>query len=336
MLKPDEVLKQSKSAFNQWKDLWSSNARKNGKIYKEQGITQRELLYNGVGKTLLCCAFAPSFEDNIDKIKKSDAVDIACVDKCMGSLIDRGVKPDYVFIADAMVDYEKWCEPYIDQTEDITLIANVTCNTKWTHNWKGRIVFFVNKDNIETEKIYIQESGCSELIPAASNVGNALVVFTSQIMGYDRYLLLGYDFCWGDDDNYYAFNDSDKRYWMKHMVVIDKLGRLVNTSQNLYFSARWLSDFYQGVLAPNRVSIYDVSGKGICSLPEGDLERQLSLAERREPTDQEKKMILDAHSRKTTVTSVEALNDVLSKGNIVDVTVRQVDGGTLQWLNCAI
>ena len=145
-LTPNEVLAQSKAAFRQWEEIWKENARINGEIYKRNKLSQQDLLYSGAGKKLLCIAYAPSFENQIENVQKykNDAVDIACVDKAMGKLIDNNISPKFVVIADAGIDYKKWCEPWIDKTKDIILIANITANIEWTQNWQGKVYFYVN------------------------------------------------------------------------------------------------------------------------------------------------------------------------------------------------
>ena len=266
-----EVLAQSRGAFAQWGEQWKRQAEMNGKLYKKHNRTQKELLNCGLGRQLLCVATGYSFERDIELIKKYKCnVDIACVDKSFAALMDHGIKPRFVVIADANIPYS-YAKKHIHETQDIYLIANVTSQTGWTHNWKGPVIFYVNKDNINTEKIYGEISGCKELIPASSNVGNTVVVFFTQVGGYDRYILTGYDYAWSEN-NYYAFGDSDKRHWMKHLTCIGTDGKIYYTSQNLHFSARWLDDYGRKVNG----RIYNCSGAGILPLNNCDLEKKLA------------------------------------------------------------
>lgn len=323
-LSNQEVLEQSKAAFAQWGEMWKKNARINGVKYKKDGNSHKNYMFSGIGKKLICVAFAPSFEYNIDLLKKTD-MDIACVDKCLSRLLDNGIIPKYVFLADAGIDYKKWLEPYLDKTKDITLIANITCNPEWVNNWKGDVLFYVNKDNIETEKIYIAESGCRDIIPASSNVGNTVVVFSTQIFGYDEYLLLGYDYCWGDRDKYYAFEDSDKRWWMKHAQVIDKNGELVNTSGNLLFSARWLSDFYTNVAIKQPYKIYNCSDKGILSMPQCNLKKKIADYNVRKISNQEKSMVANKRMETINITSDTSRDELLNLLNTLPVMNVQIN-----------
>jgi len=339
MLSKDEVLKQSENAFSQWREIWEANAKRNGDLYKKLGTGHKDLLFKGLGKNLLCIAFAPSFEKNIQVIKDNinENTDIACVDKCMGDLLKNGIKPKYVFLADAGIDYDKWLEPYVDQTEDITLLANVTSNPDWTYNWKGNVVFYVNKDNIETEKIYSKLSGCMEMIPASSNVGNTVVVFSAQILGYDEYYLLGYDYCWGSDDNYYAFNDSDKRYWMKHADVIDMAGRMVNTSSNLLFSSRWLSDFNKSIAQQyNNIKIYNCSDCGILEMQRANLKKKLQDSTKRKLNDFDRKVVFEKLKETVVLTpqdGAQALQKALDTLNVAQVSITHMPTEVMGWFN---
>ena len=339
MLSKKEVLEQSKSAFAQWEDTWRKHAKRNGELYKEAGTSHKDLLYNGIGKQLLCLGFSPSFELKIEEIKKykSDATDIAAVEKCLGYLLDNEIKPKYIFVCDAGIDYDRWCKPWIQYTEDIILISSITANPKFAENWLGPKYFFCNKDNIESEKIFIEISGCKEIIPASSNVGNSVVVFSTQVLGYDKYLLLGLDYCWFDDENYYAFNDNEKRYWMKHANVIDIKGRIVNTSQNLIFSSRWLEDFINKKCVYDGISVYNCSGQGIMNVPQRSLKTMLEKAQIRKITDQEKNMIVNKKASSTVIyaspVANEQLDKVLKENNVVNIIVNHISDEVVQCLN---
>jgi len=340
-LSQQEVLKQSEGALAQWEEKWRKHSKINGEIFKERGVRQRELMFKGIGKTGLLIAYAPSLEDNIDIVKKykdNDGLEIICVDKAFKSLVDNGIIPDYVLLCDAGVDYNKWLKPCIDKTKNVTLLSNINGNPDWTSNWKGPINFFVNKDNIQSEKIFSGISGCTDIIPAGSNVGNSVVIFAGGVLKYDQFLLLGYDFCWGDDDNYYAFDDSDKRYWMKQLNAIDSSGRMVSTSSNLLFSSRWLVDFYKSVIYPSGARLYNCSGKGLLgAVPMVDLEKKLSKVKKRELNPMEKEMILNSKVQSVIIDErnggEKKLKEVMEKYNIKNVQVNYIPKEEMAWLN---
>ena len=209
----------------------------------------------------------------------------------------------------------------------------ITANPDWSEAWHengGEVWYFVNKDNIKTEERYAPMSGCREVIPASSNVGNAQVVFATQILGYDRYLLLGYDYSWGFDENYYSFNDGEKRYWMKHLQFIDYTGRMVNTSQNLLFSARWLTDFHKNFLSQRGITIVNCCGQGLLdNVPRMRLEKALN-AKAREITQADRDSVFQSVHEETVVTTADvrknpnALNEAIARLNVAEVVIKHV------------
>lgn len=336
MLTNDEVLRQSKGAFKQWEEMWREHAVKNGEIFKEKGHSNFRLYGHGIGRSLICVAYAASLEDHVkDLQKRNPAVDIACVDKAMSYLLDNGVKPDFVYLADAGISYEKWCEPYIDQTEDICLILNVTANPKWAENWKGKVFYCVNQDNIKSEEIFAPLSGCNELVKASSNVGNTVIVHSSTYMQYDTYYLIGYDFCWSWKDNYYCNEDSEKRWYMNHNQLLDISGNMVSTSQNLLFSVRWLQDFMNIELFPKGKRLYNLTDRGILSLPKRKLKRVIDTTEARKPSEQEINSIVQTRAQNIIVRNPEDLNKALKDKQVLEVIIRHIPQDIMETTNAA-
>jgi hypothetical protein len=323
-LSEEEVLAQSKAAFNQWEDKWKEHARINGDKYKIDGLSSRDLLYSGYGKTLVICGMGTSLEDHIDTLKKykdKPGIDICCCDKGFKTLMDNGIKPDMVFVADAVVDYDKWAKQYIEETSEIKLMASITCNPKWPGNWRGPVYFYVNKDNIKSEEIFGAISGCTEMIPASSNVGNSAIVYTTQIMGYSQTLLVGYDFSWEVDRNYYAFEDNEKRYWMKTGQGYGINNELVYTSGNLHFSCRWLQDFVNGPLKAAGVKVINCSNRGIMNIPKHNLEKLLDNFKQFYPTPDLYKEQRKAKAQTRTLLNIEQLKEIAREKEVFSVEV---------------
>lgn len=331
MLSPNEVIEQSKSAMRQWENKWRDHAKQNGEIYRKGGRSLKELVDIGLGRTVLCVGYGPSLERDIGVIVRAKAAgkdfDIFCVDKAFAKLNEYKIKPTFVIAEDANINYEKYVEPWLEETKHTTLIMNVNSNPKWARHWKGKIYFHVNMDNIHTEKIFCEVSGCPDTIPASSNVGNSVVVVATTIMHYDKYLLLGYDSCWAQDDNYYAFEDNVKRYWMNHITMVDKVGRLVNTSSNLWFSIRWLNDFFKVVPL---AKILDCSLWGLCMAQNADLERQLFMVAPRELSPEEKQKQKQNQIREMIILPQDfehAARNFLPTVNIQNFAIRYIPRG---------
>ena len=318
-----EVLKQSEAVFNQFgPTTWIPNAQENAKLVTDHAEVLRN---SGVGKTLLLVASGASLEDNIDVIKKyRDRVDILVNDKGFGPLLDHGVKADFCMLCDARIPF-RYLEPWVDKTTGVTLISTCYGNTEWTKAWKGKKFFYVNRDSIFSERIFIpiMPKG-TRTIPAGSNVSNAMLVFftgsdnTQNInwSGYDRFLLIGYDYSWRVGGNYYAWqNPEPKRYYMAHRTMLDLQGNIVRTSENLLFSAKWLYSY----ITTFRLPVVNCSERGLLMVGRGTLEKELA------------RINPDPSARKKVQEIFSAGNHAFRAANEMMAIFEQARGGLLLW-----
>lgn len=248
----DRIMTQSKAAYNQWCIQWRENAKIHSK-FKMKPLT--DFANSGLGRAVLCAANGYSLEENIESIKKyQHNIDILACDKSLGNLIDNGINPKFVMVCDANVSYEKYMEKWKDKLQDTILFISACANPKWTQNgnWKD-VYFFINKDILNSEKEFSEISGCTSFIPAGTNVSNAMVVFLTQsdergrnnFFGYDKIVLIGYDYSWRPDGKYYAFDQSGggKANYMRHVFCVNLNGNFSFSSGNLCFSAQWLEKY---------------------------------------------------------------------------------------------
>lgn len=266
-----ETLKQSLAAFKQWDKQWREHCVLNKPYIK---TNMRDLEEIGVDKSCVCVAYGPSLEKNllaIRSMKYSKGATVICVDKALKTLLKNDIVPDYCLLADANVPFEGFCDG-VDTTKTI-LLAAVTANPKWIQYWKNDIYFFVNKDNINSQDIYSTVAGYNYQVPAASNVGNALVVISHSVFNFSQIFLFAFDYSWSEK-KYYGGDDSvssasgpgnKKKYNMNHMRILDAYGNLVSTSVNLSFSARWLMSYLQAFKVP----VLNCTGSGIVDVPKG-------------------------------------------------------------------
>jgi len=344
MLSSEEIMAQSRSAYAQSGAVWRKNAERNGELFKKLGRSHKELAFSGAGKTCLCVGMGPSTEEHIEIIKKyqnNPALEIFCNDKMTGMLLKNGVKPKYVNIADAFVDYDRWMKPYINETKDITLISNVTANPEWSHNWQGPVYFYVNKDNIDTHKEYAGVSGCQDIIAAGSNVGNSICIFGCSVLGYSEYLLIGYDFAWRYDQNYYAFADeaecgTNKRGWMRHIMMIGIDGSPIQTSSNLRFSAQWLCDYYTKELSAFGIKMWNCSGSGMLEgVPQANFEKKMKNIKQIMIPENQKQAIFNGIMKHKIVTAEggeSELQKTINNNMVATVVVNYITTEQNQWL----
>jgi hypothetical protein len=250
-LTEEQIRQQSISCYSQWAEQWRKQAKYHGERFEMKSFNDFHQI--GVGKAALCVANGYSFEENIETIKKyKDNVDVVACDKTVGHCLDNGIKPKFVVVCDANVSYEKYLEPWKDQLEESILISNVCGATKWAScgNWKD-VYFFVNQDVLKSEREFQALSGCPNVIVAGTNVSNAMVIILSQCnndgarnwMGYDKILLIGFDYSW--DQNYYAFDQDGggKINYMRNIFLCDMNNDYCFSSPNLMFSARWFDQY---------------------------------------------------------------------------------------------
>lgn len=283
-----EIKNQSQSCYNQWCEQWREHAKFHGTRFPMYDFS--DLMNTGIGKAALCIANGYSFEENINTIRKyQNNVDIIACDKTVKHCIENGIKPKYVVVCDANVSYQKYLEPVKDQLDETILIINVCAATEWATygNWK-KVYFFVNQDVLKSEKEFCALSGCPNIVVAATNVSSQMIVVLTQadnnqnrnLFGYDRYLLIGFDYSWSD--SYYAFDKDGggKTNYMRNIYLKNIDGKLVYTSTNLFFSARW----FDGYLKAFKHPVFQCSKRSIITGNSGyrDLEKEMQYKYRPE------------------------------------------------------
>lgn len=257
-LNESDIKQQSINCYRQWAEQWRQHAEYHGKRFAMKPLS--DFHQTGVGRAVLCIANGASFEENLQTILQYQGnVDVMACDKTLKHCLDNGIKPKYVLIADANVSYEKYCDPVKDQLQDTILFANVCANTKWAvnGNWKD-VYFYINQDCLESEKEFAALSGCPNTMVAGTNVSNGMVIMLTQcdnngarnFFGYDKILLIGYDYCW--EDKYYAFDHDGggKIDYMRQVFLKNLNDDFCYTSPNLLFSAKWFTQYVKTFQIP--------------------------------------------------------------------------------------
>lgn len=286
-LSDSEVLAQSKNCYDQWCVQWREHASFIGKRFDQKSLN--DFHQSGMGRAILCIANGASFEENIDVIKKHKAnVDIMCCDKTLGHCISNGIIPKFCVISDANVSYETYMKPWEKKLNKTILIANVCANPKWASNgnWKD-MYFVVYKDSIKSEIEFAGISNCPNMMVASTNVSNAMVVTLTQcdnvqtrnFFGYDKILLIGYDYSWYD--KYYSFNHdgNGKNNYMRGVYLNNNNNDFCYSSTNLMFSARWIDQYINTFKLP----VINCTKKSVLGARYADLESQMQY--RHKPED---------------------------------------------------
>lgn len=274
---------QSNAALKQWGEQWTTHCNIHAKDKTVKNLLT-DLEHIGIGKAALLVANGYSLEENMKTIKEyQNNIDIICCDKTLGHLINNGVIPTFCVVCDANVDYDLYLKPYQDKLQDTILLINVCANPEWSQNgnWKNKY-FFVNRDIIDSHKTFSKISGCNNFIPAGTNVSNAMMIMLTQcdnegrknFFGYDKLILIGYDYSWRHEGSYYAYNkDGDgKADYMKHLYCMTHDHDWAYTSGNLYFSCQWLEKY----ISTFRLPVVNGTKKTILGQTKfGDLKEQM-------------------------------------------------------------
>lgn len=263
------VLKHSQLALDHWGDLWKGNCERN----KDKIVTSlKDIVGKYHNKTAVLFAFGPSFKENIRQFKKMDRKDVVvgCVDKAFKFLVEEGIQPDFCLIADGSVSPSWFADVDKEAIKKCKLISNIYAKPDWSDFWAEvsgpqNIYWFVNKDNLDSHKIYGEMVNYYELIEAASNVGNSLVVFSVKIFGCKNVILYGYDYSW-DTGTYYGNGNHMKSTLVGTHREVDTVGNIVYTNDNMRFSADWLHKYSYMVKAIYNVDIFNRTGKGILKI----------------------------------------------------------------------
>jgi hypothetical protein len=282
LLSSKDVIAQSNAVFNQFgESKWIPYAKANAKLPRRPS---KELANKGVGRFLVCAAMGESLEDAAPLLRAyRDRIDIVTNDKCFGPLLDHGVKADYVILCDCNILFDH-IKGYLPETKGVKLLATPYANVEWTQAWQGERYFFINKDAIQTERHFTPLFGeDTRIIPAGSNVSNAMLTYflgidnETQInfSAYEKFLAVGFDYSWRPKGNYYAWaNPAPKRFYMNHRTLLDIRRDLVFTSENLFFSAKWLVSYVNAFRAP----VVNCSGRGLLAIPlQNSLEAELKM-----------------------------------------------------------
>lgn len=255
-LTSEQIVEQSKNAIRQWGPQWIAHAKEHQEKLPQFTAQSLNVFKNsGIGKACLLIGNGYSFEQEIETIKKYQSnVDIMVCDKSLGHALDNGIIPTYVIVCDANVSYERYMEKWKDKLSQTILLQNVCANPKWAvnGNWKNKY-FFIVKDAVQSEKTYFELTSCRNLFPAGTNVSNSMVIALTQsdnsgrnvFFGYDKILLIGFDYSWLPNGNYYSFDHlgGGKFHYMRHVYGKNLAGQLCYTSNNLVFSAKWLDKY---------------------------------------------------------------------------------------------
>lgn len=173
------------------------------------GVFQRNILYNlpeviknpGVknlfdkfkGKPAICIAAGPSLGKNVALLHevKNKALTI-CVDAALKTLLDRGIKPDFVVSIDYGVGARNLFNGLIDKTADLCLVADPEVYPRVLSDFRGKkFIVNIRKPLTRWLENFIGDKG---LLEKGASVAHAAFSF-ARALGAEPVILIGQDLC---------------------------------------------------------------------------------------------------------------------------------------------
>ncbi len=191
------------------KGLWSENAHANRPRIKNW--VQSLWLDCGV-KTGVLIAAGPSLEKSIEEIRALDRKthEIVAVDMALEHLLDSGVMPDYVICADASAEIAATID-LPNAPRSAALLLSVTVRPETGAKWPGPVFWYCLASNVFDRDLgkWMQQdhaaaSGVPSFLVPGGNVASLGLSFLLGVRAAPKVLLYGHDFCWTDDDRFYA------------------------------------------------------------------------------------------------------------------------------------
>lgn len=236
------------------KDRWSAHAAANRPRIHQQVSA---LWLNANPRTGVLIAAGPSLKESIPELLSLDREkhEIVCVDMALDFLLKSGIVPDYVICADASDEIQR---TLVDAPPQVALLLNVVVAPETGIGWRGQIYWYCMMSNyIDREagdwmqRDHQKKSGVSAFLVPGGNVSSLGVSFLSSVRAVPKVLLYGHDFCWTDDEEFYA---GKSQHDLAHerikteaeagtvLTVPDSKGRMVKTTGSLLAFASWYSD----------------------------------------------------------------------------------------------
>lgn len=232
-------------------DLWFSNAKANKSRLKDCGWACEAFQGKHKGLTSVLLGASPAIRNQVEKLRELQSDDFVFIGITSGLefMVENGIKPKYVMIADADPKMSRfWSKLDPNDTKDSTLIASVCTHPSMLDKWKGDIKFLCiytdqEKFNDKLRKWYGNINGTGAFFHAISsqyNTGAALslLVFEAKVL-----IFVGQECGFKDREvGYYPdrVDHKDKDFRKAHP---DIYGNVYYTNHSLWSLKQTLEDF---------------------------------------------------------------------------------------------
>jgi len=232
--------------------LWLANAKANRKMFKECGWACEEMQEAHDGKTAVLLGASPAIKNQVETLKwlqhDPDFVFVG-ISSGLEFLIKSGIKPQYMFVADADPAMERfWANIDMETTKDITLISNLCTHPKLLEQWQGPIKFLAiysaeKSVNRFIEKRYRPLNNTGTWFPALSSQYNTAAAFAFLVLRTRILIFVGNELGFVDKEvPYYADREDHKDKFIRkpHLNIY---GTVAYTNYGLMSLKLALEDF---------------------------------------------------------------------------------------------
>jgi hypothetical protein len=235
-----------------YKKQWIENVIANKEMIQEYGWAAPAFQESHKDKTVVLLGASPAIAKQIDQLRElqhePDFVFIG-ITSGLAYLLKNGIRPKYVLIADAdpaMVRF--WEDMDMEQTKDITLLANVCTHPDMLKMWKGDIKFLaiftvIKKLDKKIAKLLAPINGCGQFFPALCGQYNTAAAFAAIVLEAGILIFVGNELSFADPDvPYYVDRRDIKDTWIRK-PHIDIYGKTVYTNYMFMSLKMALEDF---------------------------------------------------------------------------------------------
>lgn len=242
----------SKNTGAVYKKLWPENAKKNKALIDECGWAIPELQDAFKGKTAILLGASPALKNQVEilqGIKHDPDFVLIGISSGLSFLLKNGIKPKYVFIADADPKVARfWEDMDMAQTKDITLISSVCVHPDLLEMWQGNIKFiavYSSTDKLDKKlrKLYSPVNGVGQFFFSLASQYNTATAFAFTVMNCQILIFVGNEFSFKDKEaTYYTDRTDPKDKWVRKPHP-DIYGNVVYTTYNFMSLKFALEDF---------------------------------------------------------------------------------------------
>lgn len=232
--------------------LWPENAKKNREMVKEYGWAIPAMQNTCEGKTAIIMGASPAIQHQVETLRgiqhDPDFVLIG-IQSGLSFLLKNGIKPKYVFVADAAPEATRfWEDLDMTKTKDITLIPNLCIHQDVLKMWQGDMKFLAvqsttKKLDVKLRKWYKPVNGIGHYFHALASQYNTAVAFAFTVLNCQILIFVGSELSFKDKEATYYVDRKDKKDAFNQKPHIDIYGNTVYTTYSFMSLKLALEDY---------------------------------------------------------------------------------------------